>query len=1385
MNPVPIVGVGASAGGLDAFRQLLEALPADTGLAYVLVQHLDPHHESLLANILSKSTSMPVSEVKSDVPVEANRIYIVPPSRDIVLAEGILKLVPRTKTGGQHMPIDYFLRTLAAVQGSRAIGVILSGMASDGTLGLKAIKAEGGIAFAQDPASAQADGMPRSAIEAGCVDFVLPPAGIAQELARLGRHPYVTREATPGASRTDGDADPAEGPGLRDILALLLKTTGTDFTAYKPTTIRRRIARRMAVNRAHTLAEYAVRLEANPAEVQALYQDCLICVTSFFRDPDAFQALSERIFPRLMKDRPPDMPIRVWVAGCATGEEAYSLAMCLLERAGELAATPALQIFATDLSESALEVARSGKYLESIVQDVRPERLQRFFSQVDGHYQVSKAIREMCVFARHDLGRDPAFSRMDLITCRNVLIYLEPHLQEKVLASFHYALKPTGHLMLGGSETAGASSLLFDPVDKKHRIYSRIASTQHPALLFGARPPATATGTRTPPAVIAKYAGRAELPKEADRILLARYSPPSVVVDSALNILEFRGDTQPYLEHGRHGQASLNLMKMVRRSLLFELRQAVQVARETGAPARRDGLQFQYRNRLWKADLEVIPMKGAVAAERCLLVVFEGRAVAVLPEEPVVLDPSTGDARDLELARLRLELTETTQYLQEIVQEHEAANEELQSTNEEATSANEELQSVNEELVTAKEELQSSNEELATLNQELQDRNVQLGQLNDDLVNAFGSVDLPIVMVGSDLRLRRFTPAAEKLLRLVPADLGRPITDLQPDIQIPDLTRQIREVIDTASVADREVKDRLGRSYKLRISPYKTRENRVEGAVLAMVDVDALKRSAERVQQALEYASAIVETVVEPLLVLDSELRIEKANRAFYEDFHVTPEETEGRILFELGGGELDIPKLREALARVLTKDSPFEAFEVAHAFPRVGQRTMALSARRLRYERGDGAERILLALEDRTEVRRAEADRAKLLVLEQAARQKAELADHVKDEFVATVSHELRGPLTSMSGWIHVLRGFPPPDAATMARGLGAIERGVGAQTRLIEDLLDHSRIVAGKLQLALGIVDLGAIAQAAADSLKAAADEKGVALELSRGDTAAVIVADADRMQQVVWNLLSNALKFTDRGGRVQVSITRFERRFVLTVTDTGHGITAEFLPHVFERFRQEQGSASRSRPGLGIGLSIVRQLVELHGGAVSAESAGPGQGSTFKIALPIPAVLIEPEGSERYRRVGDLAPSHEPRPEPPRTLLGGLRVLVTEDETDAREAMASVLQRYGAEVTAAGSAGAAMESLRRGVPDVLVSDIGMPDEDGYALMRKVRALRPEEGGRVPALALTAYGGDDDRETATLAGFQAFVTKPVIPERLVLEVARMAGRDWSPSTF
>ncbi len=1250
-----LVSVGASAGGLEAFRQLLGALPIDTGMAFVLVQHLDPSHESILAELLAKGTRMPVSEVKGDTVVEPDHVYVTPGRNDVAIEGNVLRLVPRVTTGGRHLPIDSFLRTLAEARGRKAAAVILSGTGSDGTLGARAIKAEGGIVFAQDLESAPHDGMPRSAIASGCVDFVLPPTRIAQELSRLSRHPYVIRSPSPERADEPPPSSPKEKDGLRAILALLRRTTGSDFSAYKPPTIKRRIARRMALANVETLEEYAGYLEAHADEALALHQECLITVTSFFRDPGTYQVLSREVLPRLLKDRPPGAPVRVWVPGCATGEEVYSIVICLLEAAGEQGASLSFQVFGTDLSESAVERARSGRYLPHIAQDVSPARLQRFFTEVDGGYRVSQALRDMCVFARHDVTRDPPFSRMDLISCRNLLIYLEPRMQQRVMAILHYSLLSSGALLLGTSETASTTEDLFTPVDKKHRIYLK-RPTAAPALFgVGASRSGGREGREDKPVVV-KPGPREEPPREADRILLARYAPAGVIVDEKDDIVEFRGETEPYLEHAQ-GRASLNLFKMARKGLVLEIRSVIQEARRKDAPARREGVSLRHRGRVRRLDLEAVPLRGSPETGRSLLVLFETRPEPVSLRGRAPLRPPVDDAAEAKAsASLRRELGEATRYLQAVTEQHEAANEELQASNEEVLSANEELQSINEELETAKEELQASNEELATLNQELQGRNRQL-------------------------------------------------------------------------------------------------------------------------ERALEYANGIVETVRNPLLILNTGLRVERANQSFYDYFRVSPDQTVGKLVYELDEGQWDVPVLRQMLDEHLRKAARVEDVEVEHDFPRVGRRTLIVNAGRLHRE--SGHESILLAFEDRTAARSTELEREALLALERQARQRAEQADRIKDGFLATLSHELRGPLSALTGWVHVLRAEGLDDA-TWERGWGAIERSVKAQARLIEDLLDYSSVVAGKLTLSPKPSDLVAVTSAAIDAVRSAAEAKRLRLELSTEAEVALVHGDPDRLQQIVWNVLSNAVKFTPWGGRVEVWIGRVGDSLQVRVTDTGQGISRDFLPHVFERFRQQDATSRRLQGGLGLGLAIVKELVELHGGTVRVDSPGEGQGATITVALPAPRWSTEPGE-------GDPVALQGPRPERDwtvrdRGVLENLRLLVVEDDPDSREMLVLVFERSGATVTATASAGEALEAMRRARPDLLVCDIGLPGGDGLELIRNVRALEAANGGRTPALALTAYTGPTHRETALAAGFDRLVSKPVVPGELVALAALLASPDAGP---
>jgi two-component system CheB/CheR fusion protein len=839
----PIVGIGASAGGLDAFTQLLNALPGNLGMGYVLIPHLDPSHESAMTELLRRHTRMPVLTVQSGMRVRPDHVYIIPPNTEMTILDSVLRL--STRRAGEHaMPIDVFLRSLAEAHGPDAIAVILSGTASDGTLGISAIKSEGGITFAQEPKTAKYDGMPVSAMATGCVDFVLPPAGIATELDKIRRHPYLAR----GPEADIETLPPEQDDDLTQLFRILKQETKVDFSEYKPATINRRILRRMALKKFDTVHEYTAYVREHRLEALALYQDILINVTSFFRNPEAFEALKKVVYPRLIKKRPPHDPIRIWVPGCSTGEEAYSHAISLIEYLADERIELPLQVFGTDLNEAAVQKARAGVFKESIAVDVSPTRLRRFFNKVEEGFQITKSVRDVCVFAPQNVFSDPPFSRMDLVSCRNLLIYLGPSLQRRVIPIFHYALRPNGYLLVGNTEgIVGSGAELFDIADKKNRIYEKKAVPSR--LFFGfSMEQSDPAGVIMPPREPVESDPQRlpeNLQKEADRLLLARYVPPAVVVNEQLDILQTRGHTGDYLELAP-GRASLNLLRMARPGILSELQKAVQAARKAGAPITRERLQVEKNGAVTLVNMEVVPFKVGPGAPATYLIVFNDadstekaeKAGRRLPEKEPHVDGDGGLQRQIE--QLTHELNATREYLQSIIEEREATNEELQSANEEIQSANEELQSTNEELQTSKEELESANEELNTVNDEMQHRNLQLTQLSNDLTNLLNSVNMPIVMLGPDLSVRRFTQQAEKILGLGAVDVGRPIGNVKLKLDVPDLERRSLDVIQDAVPQQLTVKHGNSR-YMLRITPYRTTGHKVEGVVLTMPDPHDLK----------------------------------------------------------------------------------------------------------------------------------------------------------------------------------------------------------------------------------------------------------------------------------------------------------------------------------------------------------------------------------------------------------------------------------------------------------------------------------------------------------------------------------------------------------------
>jgi two-component system CheB/CheR fusion protein len=943
-----IVGIGASAGGLEACSQLLRALPPDTGMAIVVVQHLLPTHSSALPELLAGASNIPAVQVTEGLKIEANHVYVIPPNVHMGIQGGRFHLVPRLR-GAQHMPVDHFLSSLATHAGHRAIGVVLSGTASDGALGLREIKSVGGITIAQDPKTAKHDGMPRAAIATGVVDLVLSPAEIAAELAQISNHPYVG----PPAPRAAAVEPNVPGDQFRRVLTLLRSATGIDFTQYKPPTIRRRLERRMVLHKIPSLTRYVRYLEGNPSEVKNLYEDILIHVTRFFRDPDVFTALAEKVFPRILKDRAPDAPVRFWIPGCSTGEDAYSLAIALLEHLGDEAGRVPLQIFATDVSDRSIEHARAGVYPDNITTDVSADRLRRYFTRVDGSWRIQKSVRDSCVFARQDVTRDPPFSRLDLILCRNLLIYLNPQLQRKIVGVCHYALKPSGFLVLGSAETIGTQAELFTLVDKKHRIYLRKGAPVLPPQEF--LPLTELPALREPrPRRLPKISTTDHALGDANRLLVDRYAPPGVLIDHDMQILHLRGRSDVFLRPAP-SYAEHELPRLLRDGLLHPVRSALNDVRKSERPVRKPPVQVQLDGRVVDVEVEVLPVSASRENPHFLVLFHDVSTGKVEPStdgksrrrgrRKPPSEPNAAESRVV--GNLRQELSANREYLQSIIQDLEAANEELQSANEEVLSSNEELQSTNEELDTAKEELQSTNEELSTLNEELHGRNEELSRANSDLVNLLGSVQIAIVIVSNDLRIRRFTPMAERILNLIPGDVGRPIGHIKPNIQCPELESLILQAVDSVEATERVVVDQQGNRYSMRIRPYKDVENRIDGAVLTLFDLESIKRESTSTQVA--FTEAVLATTRGFVLVLDSEHRVQAMSPALRRRMGLRDDGVHGKPVFSLAQDGWNVPALHKLLDTLSPEEDAIEDVEVELGVPGKGLKRFLVNARKAR----------------------------------------------------------------------------------------------------------------------------------------------------------------------------------------------------------------------------------------------------------------------------------------------------------------------------------------------------------------------------------------------------------------------------------------------------
>lgn len=1226
-----VVAVGASAGGLDAFIDLLSAIPPRTGLAFVLVQHLDPHHESRLAEILTKATEMPVQQVTNGMRIEPDHVYVIPPDREMTLANGILRIAPRTAEK-PHRPLDNFFRSLAKDQESGAIGVVLSGNDEDGMTGLQSIRDAGGITFAQSPESAAFEIMPLAASHAA--DLILPPREIAQKLVRIAREQHDLPTDAEIAPTTAEDAR-----SLERILQILRQQQQVDFRLYKQSTVQRRVLRRVLLGGHLNVNAYEEFLQGNAGEIEALHHDMLIGVTSFFREPAQYQTLIETVYPELIKNRTSKDTIRIWVAGCSTGEEVYSLAISLLEFLGDRADAPRILVYGTDINEKALQVARGAVYGERLVGNVSPSQLKRFFTETANGFKISKRVRELCVFARHDVTRDPPYSKIDLITCCNVMIYFGLPLQKKTMALLHYALVPDGFLMVGTSENLRSSTTLFRSSGTKQVIYQKriVAGRVNFDIGPKTRQPAAEPERAKRPAATNPH-------ERAENFLIAHVIPCGVLINEEMEIVRLRGEVSPYLRIA--GEATFNLFRLVRhREVLAELRPAMRTAVSESIAVRSKDIRVSDGAVQRRVAFEIVPYSSAPSGLKLYWVLFrEGDATATTA---VKRRRSSKDTED------QNETLSLRRSLAAVVEDREQLADDAAAAAEEAQSSDEELRSTNEELETAKEELQSANEELGTLNEELRTRNVTLTTMNDDLENLLSAVEIPILFVGTDSRIRRFNATAGVLLNLDSDSLGRPLIEAKSKIDVTFLERLVSDVMESHTKADVEIQESGQRGcWRLaRIRPYRTSDGNIDGAIVALVDIDVLKQSVLTAEHATRKAKMLAEASVLLSSSLDYETTLESLTRLSTAEFadwcavdlvnedgtirhltvtHANPVMRELALQFqEVAFSEPDVaPGAPEALrlrSSVLLSDIPGSTLPVLQPDTRITQLigalgvkslisvpiivrdkvlgTITFSSSRRRYEPGD-----LMLAEELTRRAATAIDNALLF-------REAESANRYKDAFLGTVAHELRTPLTSILGWVELATDAPEMGGEAFSN--------IGSNAKLlkifIEDLLDVSRIRQQQLRMDMGEADLVHIVNSAMDITRVGASLKGIRIAFEIGLQPAPVLGDSVRLLQVVWNLLSNAIKFTPQAGAVEIRLYRKGADACLCVRDTGEGISTEFIPHVFEMFRQGENAGPNSA-GVGIGLAIAAQIVKLHGGTVRAESAGTGHGSTFTVSLPL---------------------------------------------------------------------------------------------------------------------------------------------------------------------
>ena len=1514
-----IVGIGASAGGLEAFQTFFRHIDGGLNMAFVLISHLSPDHESLLSELLGKETDMPVLQVRSSVRVACNHVYVIPPNADLTINKGVLHLSEPFQARGHRVPINVFFQSLAEDQGENAVCIVLSGTGNDGTLGLKAVKELGGLAIAQDSRTAKYDSMPRSATLTGLVDYVLPVEEIPAKLAEYARH----RETLRARLGEDGMfADTVSH--LNQICALIQRRVGYDFSEYKQNTLIRRIQRRIQITQIGSVGAYVKYLRANNDELTLLFKDLLIGVTHFFRNLESFQALREGVIASLVADSEGEQPIRVWVTGCSSGEEAYSIAILLSEEMARQKIQTRVQIFATDIDENALDIARQARYPASIAEQISAERLEQFFVQQNGGYQVVKHLREMCIFSQHSLISDPPFSNLNLISCRNLLIYLNSELQRKVIPFFHYALQPSGYLFLGSSENLTGQSDLFRTADKQHRIFQKKQALVSPNIDFSLVSRNTSTQSTQPQYSFQTPQNRQQqVSRSIERIMLQDYTPACVIVNEQNDIVYFFGRTGNYLEPSQ-GLPSNNLFDLARRGLGLDLRVAMQSVRETQRPVVREQVSFEVANQVQLINIIARPLQEEGEESPLVMVIFRDIDVLVNGAPTDALsDEAEGESQVVQ--QLERELRKTKDHLRSTIEELETSNEELKSANEELLSMNEELQSSNEELQTSKEEMQSINEELETVNAELRNKIDELDTVNSDLQNLFESTQIATIFLSQRLEIKKFTPAANSIFNFLETDIGRPITDMALALNDVDVVADVRQVLLSLAPVEREVQlEGQDTGYKMRILPYRTLENVIDGAVITFVDVSDLRRARHEAERAAVRQQAIAELGLFALQTLDIQTVCDRAVKIVCETLEsdfcslfvlssassgespLTLKSTTGfetappnvdkslpRYVLEINSAvivdvfdeesrftpadQLDCLDIASGIGTIVyNTDSPYGVFtcysdrpgafsaedisflqaianELAAALQRE-QVTQALTNNQIRLDLAleagqmgvwefdpssrrftwNATEYALLGLDPQTNeapnddfffsfvhpedvasvrqaldeaiaqrteyslefrINRADnqlrwlAAHAKAVVDEDGAHIKVvgvhydvterkqteadlQAASDRKNEFLATLSHELRNPLNAITNSLEMMKRVRNAERFDQFHAIAT--RQLAQFTRLINDLLDISRIIHGKIQIQFETINLTELLQNLFEDTQKSAADKSLSVQINLPEQVIWLNGDSVRLTQTFANILHNAVKFTQSGGSISISASLEGRQVVVSISDTGIGLSPQAQSRIFEAFNQESSNFS-PKAGLGLGLPLAKGIVELHGGSIRADSAGLNEGTEIVVQLPYltdrnladSRILNASPDSASSEGSSGGSSEEDAVLEESSTLSQALRVLLIEDNADASYVLRAFLTSLGCEVISAASGESGIERAKQFQPDVVISDISLSTSvSGYDVANAIKA--DEALSQTYLIAISGYGRDEDKAAAREAGFDQHLTKPINFEQM-----------------